>query len=518
MKVFGNETRLGQLKFYSSALDTLSSGGILLCEAPPGVGKTAAYLNAAVSSGQAPIVVAVHRRTLQDQIIADCARFFPDVKATVIKGHDAYGCGVNLPDWAQGELPKTLDSDVRSKVSSPRCLKVGDCYSKRAKLKALGSDIVVCTHTMLCLDQRVRDLTNGAATILPDYRYLIVDEAHCLFWEAINMMSHRISSRSFMKEEELCLDWLKKLAGKSFHEPPEGLDEVIAQIETREYYRLYEQAIADADPEDLDSVGASLIKQHGEATYRTILSQHQKTESLIESLQRIGSEDMVSWSTGDAIEVKPKECHSLTNKLFKKPGVVACSATLPFKMFCKEHMIGEHQELTVESSFDRSRVRTVIKGPHPTKMRVAHTELMTRSLQYLAREGGNFLVLCTSYEQARTAQGALALTAKGGLDVVTQQPGEPLPDFPDGGVLIACESAWAGFDHRGLRAVVICGVPFMPPDPWVSEMLDTLGWPWYNAQARLKLIQGIGRLQRSATDSGLVLILDDRAKRLVKAS
>lgn len=516
MKAFGNETRPGQLRFYGSAMATFSDGGTLLCEAPPGVGKTAAYLNAIVDSGQSPVVIAVHRRALQDQIISDCQRFFPGAKAVVIKGHDAYGCGLNLPDWARGELPKDLDHVTRGKVSSSKCIKVGDCYARAAKTAAWAADIVVCTHTMLCVDLRLRELTQGAACVLPDHRYLVIDEAHTLFWEAINMMSHKVTPRSFMKEEETCLDWLRGLGQRVFHSAPDGVDNVVAAVESREYYRLYEKAVSESD--DVDMVGAQLIAQHGEATYRTILREHSRTESLITALESIGSEGNVSWSHDNGVDVKPKECHSLTRKLFEKKGVIACSATLPFKMFKKEHAIKEATELQVESSFDRSRVRIVIKGPHPTKLRHAHTKLLGDSLQYLAREGGNFLVLCTSYDQVRAAQGALARTATDGLQVVCQAPGEPLPDFPDGGVLIACDSAWAGFDRKGLRAVVICGVPFMPPDPWVNELLHDLGWPWYNAQARTKLIQGIGRLQRSATDSGLVLILDDRAKRLVKAS
>lgn len=517
MKQFGSEARPGQLAFYHSALSRLQFGGVLLCEAPPGVGKTAAYLNAAVSNGQFPILIAVHRRALQDQIIADCAKFFPDIKAVVIKGHTAYGCGVDLPPWAQGELPKDVATEEREKVSSAKCLKVGTCYAKLAREEAMKAEIVVCTHTMLCVDQKIRRATDGAAQILPTYRYLIIDEAHCLFDEAIGLMSHKVTLRSFLKdEEESCIDWLKAFKKRVFTEPPEGVDWVIEAVKSREHYQLYTQAVKATGGEE-DLACANLIAKFGEASFKQIVRNHSRAEGLVEALESIGEEGLVSWSEDSGvIEVKPKTCHELTSELFRKTATVACSATLPFKTFRQEHMIPkEAEELTVESSFDKRKVKLVINGPHPTKMKFSHRKKVTDCLQYLARkEGGNILVLCASYDMVSHARDALASVP----NVVWQEPGMPLPDFPENGILIACEAAWAGFDRKGLKAVVITSVPYAVPDPWVNAMLEEHGWPWYNARAKTKLIQGIGRLQRSATDSGLVLIIDDRAKKLVKAS
>lgn len=516
MKQFGTEARPGQLMFFNNALSTLRDGGVLLAEAPPGVGKTLAYLNAAVEHGEFPILIAVHRRALQDQIIADCAKHFPGLKAVVIKGHNAYGCGLNLPAWAQGELPKDCPQEDREKVSSAKCLKVGDCYAKRAKVAAFSADIVICTHTMLCVDQRVRNITKGAAAVLPDVRALIIDEAHCLYWEAVNMMSYKISPSSFLKNEEApCIEWLKKFRTRVFGEAPEDVDWVIEAVEAREHYQLYETTKRENEGED-DLASKRLIERFGEASFRQIAKNHSRAEHLIESLKMIGDEDYVSWSEeGGIIEVKPKESSSLTAGLFKKRSTVACSATLPFKMFRQEHQITEAQEITVPSSFDPKKVRVVIKGPHPTKMKFRHQQLVKDSLIRLQQlHGGNILVLCASYAMAGFARDALANAQR----VVMQEPGQPLPDFPEDGILIACESAWAGFDRKGLKAVVITSVPYLVPDPWVNSMLEAKGWPWYNTQARTKLIQGIGRLQRSADDEGLVLILDDRAKRLVKAS
>jgi Rad3-related DNA helicase len=517
MKQFGSESRPGQLQFYNSSLSKLTMGGVLLCEAPPGVGKTLAYLNAAVTSGKFPVVIAVHRHALQDQIIGDCAKHFPDLKAVVVKGHASYGCGRDLPEWARGELPKDMTPEEREKVSSQKCLKVGECYAKQAKVASYSADIVVCTHTMLVVDQRVRKITDGAAQILPTYYHLIIDEAHCLYDEAINTMSHKVTTRSFLRdEEELCIEWLKAFKKRVFTEAPEGVDGIIDTVSSREHYQLYQQAVTDNGGEE-DLASGQLLAQYGEASFRQISRNHGRTAGLIEALESIGGEGTVSWSEeSGVIEVKPKECHELTADLFRKSGVVACSATLPFALFRSEHRVPKDaQELTVESSFDKSKVKLIIKGPHPTKMRFSHRKLVTESLQYLAKKhGGNILVLCSSYDMAGHARDALASVP----NVVAQEPGRPLPDFPDGGILIACESAWAGFDHKGLKAVVITQVPYQVPDPWVNALLSDRGWPWYNARAKTKLIQGIGRLQRSAEDSGLVLILDDRAKRLVKAS
>ena len=87
-------------------------------------------------------------------------------------------------------------------------------------------------------------------------------------------------------------------------------------------------------------------------------------------------------------------------------------------------------------------------------------------------------------------------------------------------VLFATSSFWQGVDVRGeqLSCVIIDKLPFaVPTDPIVAARQrfidDNGGSSFYEysvPQAAIALKQGVGRLIRSATDKGVLAILDPR--------
>src|SRR5207237_4153383 len=87
-------------------------------------------------------------------------------------------------------------------------------------------------------------------------------------------------------------------------------------------------------------------------------------------------------------------------------------------------------------------------------------------------------------------------------------------------VLFASQSFWEGVDVPGdaLSMVVIDKLPFASPsEPLVAARIDRLRAQGEDAfygyqvpQAALALKQGFGRLIRSATDRGIVAVLDAR--------
>ena len=83
--------------------------------------------------------------------------------------------------------------------------------------------------------------------------------------------------------------------------------------------------------------------------------------------------------------------------------------------------------------------------------------------------------------------------------------------------LFATKSFWEGFDAKGdtLRCVVIARLPFgRVRDPLYEERQQRFGrraWDdFYLPEAVLELKQAAGRLVRSSTDEGCVIVADGR--------
>lgn len=142
----------------------------------------------------------------------------------------------------------------------------------------------------------------------------------------------------------------------------------------------------------------------------------------------------------------------------------------------------------------------------------------------LASDGGIF-VLFTSHAALRRA----AQQLRGMLDprwpFLVQGEGTRdslLRRFREAGnaVLLGTDSFWEGVDVPGkaLRGLVLCKLPFkVPSEPITAARLERLteagedGFMGYLLpHAALKLKQGFGRLIRSGTDVGVVLLLDRR--------
>ena len=87
-------------------------------------------------------------------------------------------------------------------------------------------------------------------------------------------------------------------------------------------------------------------------------------------------------------------------------------------------------------------------------------------------------------------------------------------------VLFGTDSFWEGIDVQGdsLKSVVIVKLPFKSPEDPVTEaiieyMRKNNQNPFMNfqiPQAVIKFKQGVGRLIRSKTDTGIITILDNR--------
>jgi ATP-dependent DNA helicase DinG len=150
------------------------------------------------------------------------------------------------------------------------------------------------------------------------------------------------------------------------------------------------------------------------------------------------------------------------------------------------------------------------------------------ALPLIVANGGRAFLLCTSHRAVQRAAELLRqrIEAEGlGLSVLMQGDA-PRPMLLDEfrrlrrAVLVGSHSFWEGIDVKGdaLTLVIIDKLPFAPPDdPVLAKRLELLeqsgGNPFMQhqvPQAIIALKQGAGRLIRSETDHGVLMICDMR--------
>jgi ATP-dependent DNA helicase DinG len=222
----------------------------------------------------------------------------------------------------------------------------------------------------------------------------------------------------------------------------------------------------------------------------------------------------------------------LTRLLWNElPGTALTSATLTvagrFEHLVRRCGVPEdHAEVVYDSPFDHAAQAILalprdLPAPDDPSF-LAETARVVVDAVTLA-DGGTF-VLCTSHAAVRQYAEALRATGSSRPILAQGDAGRPilLERFRENrrAVLVGTDSFWEGVSVKGegLRLVIIPRLPFrVPSDPLQAARIDRLAATGADPfrvytlpEAVLKLRQGYGRLIRSKTDTGVVLLLDRR--------
>jgi len=235
------EPREGQRRLARSVAEAFLREEILLAEAGTGIGKSLAYLVPAAlwaMTGHRPVVIATFTRNLQDQLRQRDVPILKDALAReldvlVVKGRSNYLCVQRLLDrleesstalfreglatagflasWAiqtpGGDLesispeatelfPDLADAieDVRAHyyrcalTAGLPCPAEQCCLLRRLRSAAEKADIIITNQALL-----MADLSHD---VLPDYRYLVIDEAHHLEEAATKALTASVGTAS----------------------------------------------------------------------------------------------------------------------------------------------------------------------------------------------------------------------------------------------------------------------------------------------------------------------------------
>lgn len=450
----------------------------------------------------------------------------------------------NAPIWS-------MVTSNRENCLGQECSYHEECFVLKARKEAMVADVVVVNHHLFFADVLLKD--EGAGEILPACNTVIFDEAHQLPDVATMFFGETITSGQLL---ELARD--SKMEGILGAPDYVALPEACAALEkaTRDLRLVFKEDSARLPaaqtPENFLETLLTLQTTLN-ALNDHLAGQGERSEGLAKCRQR-GREtalQLAEWQRGDNedyvrwIEVYSSSLHLNRTplniaKLFgpqvknQAKGWIFTSATLSvnnaFEHYTRELGLYDAQCESWESPFDypRQAVLYVPQGLPEPNTREYTSGVVNAALPLLEASRGRAFMLFTSLKAMREAHGLLkeAFAEKGwDYPLLLQGEGsrtELLERFrtQKGAVLVASQTFWEGIDVKGdsLQLVVIDRLPFAPPDdPVLAARVDKLqkegGNPFMNIQlpaAAITLKQGAGRLIRSESDRGVLMIADAR--------
>jgi ATP-dependent DNA helicase DinG len=189
----------------------------------------------------------------------------------------------------------------------------------------------------------------------------------------------------------------------------------------------------------------------------------------------------------------------------------------------------EAEPLQLGSSFNFQRqMKMFVVQKMPDPRDAAYQKELERWIAHFVKKtDGRAFVLFTSYRDMQQVAGEMEkFFAENDMNLLVQGGGAPrtklLEQFKSTprSVLFGTDSFWGGVDVPGeaLSNVIVTRLPFAVPDhPLIEAKLGLIqargGDPFTEyslPEAILKLRQGVGRLIRTKSDRGIIVILDNR--------
>jgi ATP-dependent DNA helicase DinG len=485
------------------------------------------------------------------------ARYLPKIVAFARASER--GDRAELADVPENAAIWPLVTSTRDNCLGSNCAFYRECFVMKARKEALDADVVVINHHLFFADVTLRD--EGLAELLPACNTVILDEAHQLPDTATLFFGEQTTAGELA---ELARD-AEAIARSQLRDVP-GLPDASAElVPLIRKFRLAagdtpgkyaQQALAGRREfrDALEALAAGLDRLASEMRLVADRSEDvavvaRRAEAAADGLERWQAglrgaddapDDWIRWMDISAqswqLHASPLSVADVFRRQVDETGRawIFTSATLAvgrdFSHYTSQLGLGDAATGCWDSPFDypTQGLLYVPRGLPPPNS-IEHTNaVVDAALPVLKASGGRAFLLFTTLRALNTARERLAAAfEREGLDfpVLVQGDGsktELLLRFRALGnaVLLGSASFWEGVDVPGdaLSVVVIDKLPFAPPDdPLLAARLARLAaeggnafMDWQLPQAAISLKQGAGRLIRTETDRGILMLCDPR--------
>ncbi len=447
-----------------------------------------------------------------------------------------------------------LVTSTRDNCLGSDCPQWRDCHVMAARREAMAADVVVVNHHLFFADLALRD--SGVAELLPTVDAAVFDEAHQLVEAGVQFLGTTLASAAVVDfARDLIaagLQWARGL--QPWSELAAACDRSARDLRLAagggqrglSRRRWGEVAGGDGLGAALDALAiAADAAASALDTVSELAPDFPRLQQRALALARLarhfaaeGADDRVRW-----VDLTAQHARLVESALDIRATMAAQRAASPKAWVFTSATLGDDEHLSwftgpaglddattlkLGSPFDyAAHARLWVPPRLPKPGDAVHAQAVAQVAQRCALAvGGRTFVLTTTLRALDVvAQALRERLAARGIDVLVQgdEPKRALLQrfvARPQAVLVGSHSFWEGIDVPGdaLQCVVIDKLPFPPPnDPLVEarvRQIERAGRSAFNeyfvAEAAVALKQGAGRLIRTETDRGLLVVCDPR--------